>query len=84
VRWSITPCDRYSGDLVRNGNVEHLGDGVGVPVAPGSFIGPQGSDAPMFLGAGDWTARVNTRCFWRIEVSPWRGSLGAGSQGFQG
>jgi hypothetical protein len=83
VRWSITPCDRYSGDLVRsNGGVEHLGDGTAQPVPPGSLIGPQGSETPMFLGAGDWFARVSTRCFWQIEVSPWRGSLGGGTQGF--
>jgi hypothetical protein len=84
VRWSVTPCDRYSGDLVRNGSVEHLGDGAGMAVAPGSFVGPQTSDAPMFLGAGDWTARVTTRCFWQIQVAPWRGSTGGGGQGFQG
>jgi len=82
VRWSITPCDRYSGSLVRDGNVEHLGDGVAVSKPPGSFMGPQTSDAPMFLGAGDWTARVTTSCFWRIDVTPWRGSMGGGAQGF--
>lgn len=82
VRWSVTPCDRYSGDLVRPGSREHLGDGSAAAVPPGGFVGPQGMDGPMFLGAGDWTARVSTRCFWEIEVSPWRGSLGGGAQGF--
>jgi hypothetical protein len=82
VRWSITPCAPYSGDLVRDRNVEHLGDGNGVSLPPGQFMGPQTSDAPMFLGAGDWTAKVTTSCFWRIEVRPWLGSTGGGGQGF--
>jgi hypothetical protein len=84
VRWSVTPCDRYSGDLLRTGSLEHLGDGTAQSIPPGSFVGPQTSDAPIFLGAGDWTARVSTHCFWQIAVSPWRGSLGGGTQGFQG
>jgi hypothetical protein len=82
VRWSITPCARYSGDLIRDGNVEHLGDGNAEPMPPGSAIGPQTSDLPMFLGAGDWTAKVATSCFWQIGVSPWRGPTGGGAQGF--
>ena len=83
VRWSITPCDQYSGDLVRTGSVEHLGDGAAAPVPPGALIGPQTSDMPMFLGAGDWTVRVTTRCFWQLEMSPWRGTMGGGAQGFK-
>jgi hypothetical protein len=83
VNWLITPCARYSGDLVRSGGgTEHLGDGVGVAAPPGGFIGPMGQDGPTFLGAGDWTAKVTTKCFWQIEVSPWIGSLGGGTQGF--
>jgi hypothetical protein len=83
VKWMITPCDHYSGDLVRSGGgSEHLGDGAGAAVQPGTVIGPQGQDGPTFLGAGDWTAKVATRCFWQIQVSPWVGSLGGGTQGF--
>jgi hypothetical protein len=82
VRWTVTPCGPYSGDLLRNGNVEHLGDGAAASAPPGAIIGPQGSDAPMFLGAGDWTASVKTRCFWHIDIAPWKGSLGGGTQGF--
>ena len=83
VNWLVTPCDRYSGDLVRSGGgSEHLGDGVGAAVPPGTVIGPQGQDGPTFLGAGDWTAKVATRCFWQIQVSPWVGSRGGGTQGF--
>jgi hypothetical protein len=83
VKWLVTPCDRYSGDLVRSGGgTEHLGDGVGVAAPPGGLIGPMGQDGPTFLGAGDWTAKVATRCFWQIQVSPWVGSLGGGTQGF--
>jgi hypothetical protein len=84
VRWSVTACDRYSGDLVSEHGTEHLGDGAGVPAAPGSYVGPQTSETPMFLGAGDWSARVTTHCFWQIDVTPWRGSLGGGMQGFAG
>lgn len=84
VQWNVTPCDRYSGDLVRSGGgIEHLGDGVAVPMPPGSFIGPQTSDVPMFLGAGDWRAKVMTTCFWQINVRPWVGPRGGGSQGFR-
>jgi hypothetical protein len=83
VKWMVTPCDRYSGDLVRSdGAREHLGDGAGAAVPPGMVLGPQGQDGPTFLGAGDWTATVATRCFWQIQVSPWVGSLGGGTQGF--
>ena len=82
VRWSVTPCATYSLDLVRPGSVEHLAEGNAASAPPGGVIGPMGSDGPMFLGTGDWTARVNTRCFWQIEVSPWRGSIGGGTQGF--
>jgi hypothetical protein len=83
VKWFVTPCDRYSGDLVRTGGgSEHLGDGVAAAVPPGGFVGPLGQDGPTFLGAGDWTAKVTTKCFWQIQVSPWIGSLGGGTQGF--
>jgi hypothetical protein len=83
VTWSVTPCDRYSGDLVRSGGgTVHLGDGVGVTMPPGSFMGPQTSDTPMFLGAGDWRAKVTTTCFWQINVRPWVGPSGGGAQGF--
>ena len=83
VNWMVTPCDHYSGDLVRSGGgSEHLGDGVGAAAPPGTVLGPQGQDGPTFLGAGDWTAKVTTRCFWQIQVSPWVGSLGGGTQGF--
>jgi len=83
VKWSVTPCARYSGDLVRSGGgAEHLGDGVGVASPPGGDIGPISQDGPTFLGAGDWTAKVATNCFWQIDVSPWIGSLGGGTQGF--
>ena len=83
VKWFVTPCARYSGDLVRSGGgTEHLGDGVAIAAPPGSLIGPMGQDGPTFLGAGDWTAKVATTCFWQIEVSPWIGSLGGGTQGF--
>jgi hypothetical protein len=83
VIWSVTPCDHYSGDLVRGrAGSEHLGDGTGAAAPPGGFIGPMSQDSPAFLGAGDWTAKVVTRCFWQIEVTPWIGSLGGGTQGF--
>lgn len=82
VRWSVTPCASYSLDLTRPGSVEHLTDGNAAPVPFGGTIGPMGGDGPMFLGAGDWTARVATQCFWQIEVRPWRGSTGGGGQGF--
>jgi len=83
VKWLATPCDRYSGDLFRSGGgTEHLGDGVAAPGPPGTLVGPQGQEMPTFLGAGEWTAKVVTRCFWQIEVTPWVGSLGGGTQGF--
>jgi hypothetical protein len=83
VNWMVTPCDHYSGDLIRSGGgSEHLGDGVAAAAPPGGFIGPMGRDAPTFLGAGDWTAKVATKCFWQIEVTPWIGPLGGGTQGF--
>jgi len=83
VRWSVTPCDRYSGDLIRsNGGTDHLGDGTAVAMPPGSFVGPQTSDTPAFLGAGDWTARMATHCFWQLQVTPQRGPTGGGGQGF--
>jgi hypothetical protein len=85
VKWSVTPCDRYSGDLVRSGGgIEHLGDGVAAAVPPGGYLGPQSQDGPTFLGAGDWIAKVTTRCFWQIDVTPWVGPLGGGTQGFKG
>src|SRR5437588_8044849 len=70
VDWNVTPCDTYSGDLVRSdGGTIHLGDGRGVSVQPGGgFVGPQGTSMPTFLGSGDWTARVSTRCFWQIAI----------------
>jgi hypothetical protein len=84
VDWAVTACDKYSGDLVRtDGGTIHLGDGQAVSVGGGQ-IGPQVSSLPMFLGAGDWTAKVSTRCFWQIDVVPWRGSTGGGGQGFHG
>jgi hypothetical protein len=83
VNWMVTPCDRYSGDLIRaGGGTEHLGDGVAVAAPPGGSFGPMGQDGPTFLGAGDWTAKVATKCFWQIQVSPWIGSRGGGTQGF--
>jgi hypothetical protein len=83
VIWNVTPCDRYSGDLVRTGGgAEHLGDGVAAQVPPGGFVGPLGQDGPTFLGAGDWTAKVATTCFWQIGIRPWVGNLGGGTQGF--
>ncbi len=78
VDWSVTPCDRYSGDLIRrDGGTLHL-----MALAPGGFVGPQVSSMPTFLAAGDWTAQVTTRCFWRIEVTPLIGPNGGGAQGF--
>lgn len=83
VNWMVTPCDHYSGDLIRSGGgSEHLGDGVAAAAPPGGFIGPMGRDAPTFLGAGNWTAKVATKCFWQFEVTPWVGSLGGATQGF--
>ena len=83
VVWSVTPCDRYWGDLVRSdGGTLHLGDGVAEPLAGGTIVGPGTSNAPLFLGAGDWTARVTTRCFWSIQVTPLIGPKGGGTQGF--
>jgi hypothetical protein len=83
VRWSVTPCDRYSGEIIRSdGGTDHLGDGTAAAAPPGSLLGPQSSDTPAFLGAGDWTTGMATRCFWQLQVSPVRGSLGGGTQGF--
>lgn len=83
VRWSVTPCGRYSGDLIRSdGGTDHLGDGTPAALPPGAYIGPQTSDTPAFLGAGDWTAHVATSCFWQLQITPWRGSTGGGAQGF--
>lgn len=83
VRWSVTPCDRYSADLVRSGGgTAHLEDGTAATVQPGSVIGPQSSDSFAFMAAGDWTAQVATRCFWQLQVTPLRGPRGGGSQGF--
>ena len=84
VRWSVTPCGNYTGDLLRNGNAEHLSDGTAASLPPGAIQGPSGSDMPMFLGAGDWTVSVKTRCFLHLDITPWRGSLGGGTQGFAG
>jgi hypothetical protein len=83
VEWGVTPCDKYSGDLIRrDGGMLHLGDGQAMALAPGSFVGPQVSSLPTFLGAGDWTARVTTRCYWTIQVTPLIGPNGGGVQGF--
>ncbi|TME46344.1 MAG: hypothetical protein E6I56_07335 [Chloroflexi bacterium] len=83
VRWSVTPCAKYSGDLIRsNGGTVHLGDGTAAAMPPGSFVGPQTSDTPAFLGAGDWTAHMATMCFWQLQVTPQRGPNGGGTQGF--
>jgi hypothetical protein len=84
--WTVTPCDQYSVDLARTGGgAIRLGDGQSMPAPPGGgIIGPQGSGGPIFLGAGDWTAQVSTRCFWQLTIAPWRGSTGGGGQGFHG
>lgn len=83
VQWSVTPCDRYSADLIRSdGGTQHLGDGAAVGAPPGTVIGPQSSDSFAFLAAGDWTARVATKCYWRLEIRPQVGSMGGGTQGF--
>lgn len=85
IDWAVTPCDQYSVDLVRSGGgTTRLGDFQSMPAPAGGVVGPQGSGGPIFLGAGDWTAQVSTRCFWQINIAPWRGSTGGGGQGFHG
>jgi hypothetical protein len=83
VQFALTPCDSGSVELDRDGQLEPLNVGGSSAGAPGpAIVGPIGSDAPMFLGAGDWTVNTSTHCYWAIEITPWKGSLGGGSRGF--